>query len=134
MFDFRRITLFCLEKRLSKNKMTMFSKILWGAWPLWPHLATPMSRTYSNGFIFSYKIIVSVIYSGVREGKRSTWLGPPSKYFARKYSSFLLKKLLPAHITFSEPHHNSVLCQQRGPEEQLQCVSRLLCFQRGPQQ
>jgi len=48
-----------------------------------------MSRTYSNGFIFSYKIIVSVIYSGVREGKRSTCLGPPSKYFARKYSSFL---------------------------------------------
>jgi len=29
MFYFRRITLFCLEKRLSKHKMTMFSKI-WG--------------------------------------------------------------------------------------------------------
>ena len=26
MFDFRRITLFCLEKRLSKDKMTIFSK------------------------------------------------------------------------------------------------------------
>jgi len=26
MYDFRRITLFCLEKRLSKYKMTMFSK------------------------------------------------------------------------------------------------------------
>ena len=26
MFDFRRITLFCLEKRLSKHKMTIFSK------------------------------------------------------------------------------------------------------------
>jgi len=25
MFDFRRITLFCLEKRLSKHKMTIFS-------------------------------------------------------------------------------------------------------------
>jgi len=24
MFDFRRITLFCLEKRLSKHKMTTF--------------------------------------------------------------------------------------------------------------
>jgi len=24
MFDFRRITLFCLEKRLSKHKMTAF--------------------------------------------------------------------------------------------------------------
>jgi len=28
MFDFRRITLFCLEKRLSKHKMTTFSKNL----------------------------------------------------------------------------------------------------------
>ena len=31
MFDFRRITLFCLEKRLSKHKMTIFSKNFWGA-------------------------------------------------------------------------------------------------------
>jgi len=30
MFDLRRITLFCLEKRLSKHKMTMFSKHLGG--------------------------------------------------------------------------------------------------------
>ena len=30
MFDFTRITLFCLEKRLSKHKMTIFSKNLWG--------------------------------------------------------------------------------------------------------
>jgi len=35
-FDFRRITLFCLEKRLSKHKMTIFSKNLGGPWPLWP--------------------------------------------------------------------------------------------------
>jgi len=28
MFDFRRITLFCLENRLSKHKMTIFSKML----------------------------------------------------------------------------------------------------------
>ena len=39
MFDFRRITLFCLEKRLSKHKMTIFSKDLRG--PMAP-LATPM--------------------------------------------------------------------------------------------
>jgi len=31
MFDFRRITLFCLEKRLSKHKITIFSKNLRGA-------------------------------------------------------------------------------------------------------
>jgi len=36
MFDFRRITLFCLEKRLLKHKMTMFSKNFGGAWPLLP--------------------------------------------------------------------------------------------------
>jgi len=28
MFDFRRITLFCLEKRFSKQKITIFSKNL----------------------------------------------------------------------------------------------------------
>jgi len=44
MFDFRRITLFCLEKRLSKHKMTIFSENLWGMAPL-PPLATPMATT-----------------------------------------------------------------------------------------
>jgi len=43
MLDFRRIALFCLEKRLSKHKMTIFSKNLGGAWPLCPHLAMPMA-------------------------------------------------------------------------------------------
>ena len=42
MFEFRRITLFWLEKHLSKHKMTTFSKNLERAWPLWPPLATPM--------------------------------------------------------------------------------------------
>ena len=36
MFDFRRITLFCLEKRLSKHKMTIFSKHLGGHGPFGP--------------------------------------------------------------------------------------------------
>ena len=36
MYDFRQITLFCLEKRLSKHKMTIFSKHFWEAWPLCP--------------------------------------------------------------------------------------------------
>ena len=36
MFDFRRITLFCLEKRLSRHKMTIFLKILGRLWPLCP--------------------------------------------------------------------------------------------------
>jgi len=42
MYDFRRITLFCLEKRLSKHKMTIFSKNVGGMVPLAP-LATPMA-------------------------------------------------------------------------------------------
>jgi len=33
MFDFRQITLFCLEKHFSKHKMTMFSKNLGGYGP-----------------------------------------------------------------------------------------------------
>jgi len=44
MFDFRRITLFCLERRLSKTKWPYFLKSL-GAWPLWPTLATPVWTT-----------------------------------------------------------------------------------------
>ena len=43
VYDFRRITLFCLEKRLSKHKMTIFSKIFFGGnGPFGPPLATPM--------------------------------------------------------------------------------------------
>jgi len=42
MFDFKLITLFCLEKRLSKQETTIFSKNLGRPWPLWPPLATPM--------------------------------------------------------------------------------------------
>jgi len=42
MFDFRRIKLFCLEKRLSKHKMTMFSKNFGGHGPFGLSLATPM--------------------------------------------------------------------------------------------
>jgi len=40
MFDFRRITLFCLEKRLSKQKMTIFSKNVGGMAFFVPPMAT----------------------------------------------------------------------------------------------
>jgi len=36
MFDFRRITLFCLEKHLSKHTMSIFSKNLGGHDPFAP--------------------------------------------------------------------------------------------------
>jgi len=43
MFDFRQITLFCLEKHFSKHKMTMFSKNL-GAMAHLAPLAMPMNH------------------------------------------------------------------------------------------
>jgi len=39
MFDFMRIKLFCLEKRLSKHKLTIFSKNLRGHGPFAPPFA-----------------------------------------------------------------------------------------------
>jgi len=46
MFDLRRIKLFCLEKRLSKHKMTISSKnFLGGMTPSSPPLDTPMLLT-----------------------------------------------------------------------------------------
>jgi len=50
MLDFRRITLFCLEKRLSKHKMTIFSKNLRGLGPSGPPLATTMTRSKPKTF------------------------------------------------------------------------------------
>ena len=44
LFDTRRITLFSLQKRLSKHKMTIFSKNLGGMAPLLP-LGAPMLQT-----------------------------------------------------------------------------------------
>ena len=55
MFNFRRITLFCLEKRLSKHKMTLFG----GAWLLWPPLATPMLWPPSEIFCVHHWLLVS---------------------------------------------------------------------------
>jgi len=43
MLDFRQITLFCLEKRLSKHKMAIYSKNLGGHGPFGPPLAAPMT-------------------------------------------------------------------------------------------
>jgi len=95
--------------------------------------AQPVSNSHVRSLSGLYTVVC------LREGKRGTCLGPlllgvPSRYFAHKYSSFLVKNLLSAHIIFSESHHDSVLCLQRSPQEQLQSVSRLLCFQRAPQQ
>ena len=58
MFDFRRITLSCLEKRLSKHKMTMFSKNLVGGMAHLAPLATLMlwiCLVVACGFMASLK-------------------------------------------------------------------------------
>ena len=46
MFDFRLMTLFCLEKHLPKHKMTIFSKNFWEAWSLGPPLLRLCSHTF----------------------------------------------------------------------------------------
>jgi len=54
MFDFRRITLFCLEKRLAKHKMTIFSKNLGGYGPF-----GPPGYAYALYFQFLHSVHVS---------------------------------------------------------------------------
>jgi len=65
------------------------------------------------GFIFSYKIIVRVIYSGVFKGRQV-------RHLPRAPLSTVMCKV--AYLAF------------KGAQQQLQCMSGLLCFQRGPQQ
>jgi len=48
MYDFRRITLLCLEKRLSKHNMTICSKNLGGHGTLSPPLAMPIRSVENN--------------------------------------------------------------------------------------
>ena len=49
MFDFRRITLFCFEKRFSKHKMTMYSKNLFGS-------MAPLPPGYAYGSYSAYQL------------------------------------------------------------------------------
>jgi len=56
MFDFRQITLFCLEKRLSKHKMIIFSINLGGMAPLAPaDYAYGRSWSLSRTFVLEAK-------------------------------------------------------------------------------
>jgi len=55
MFDFRRITPFCLEKRHSKGKMTIFSKNLGGYGPFCPSPGYAYaSGVKRSGFLTSF--------------------------------------------------------------------------------
>jgi len=67
MFDFRQITLFCLEKRLSKHKMTIFSKHFGGSWPLWlPLLATPTVNNKACGVVYSQSLSTTLCVSNIK--------------------------------------------------------------------
>ena len=79
----------------------------------WENTHIGWSRTCSIGFIFSYKIIVRVIYCGVFKERQARHL---------PRAPFVTVMCKVAYLAF------------RGAQQQLQCISGLLCFQRGPQQ
>jgi len=58
MFDFRRITLFCLEKRLSKHKMAIFSKYFGGHGPFGP----------PPGYVYARVPVLALLLYFVRKG------------------------------------------------------------------
>jgi len=58
MFEFRRITLFCLEKRLSKHKMTIFSESLGEPWPLWPPGLHPCLYYYHSFMHMAKRMLI----------------------------------------------------------------------------
>ena len=60
MFDFRRVTVFCLGCRLSKHKLTMYVTNLGGMAPC-ASLTTPISEIADN--IYTYSLDRSYGYS-----------------------------------------------------------------------
>jgi len=76
MFDFRRITLFCLEKRLSKHKMTLFSKNLGGHGPFGLHWLR-LCYVFPCGYGWTQQLLVccfSICSSSVLSGSTNTLL------------------------------------------------------------
>ena len=88
MFDFRRITLFCLEKRLSKHKMTIFSKNLGGHGPFSPPLAlaTPM-HTLLLLKILCFRSMQGISSCLLLQSSRQWALGSNAAGFAARLSS-----------------------------------------------
>ena len=100
IFDFRRITLFCLDKRFSKHKMTIFSKNLGGLWPLWPPLgyayafiSTPghhknRRQSRSRGATSMWWNIDSISATNATIGVRECIILGMQKIFAQIWSCF----------------------------------------------
>jgi len=72
MYDFRRIALFCVEKRLSKQKITIFSKNVGDVAPL----ATPMRR--SHIFRFRLRSCSKILHFGYLFSKYFEFENPTS--------------------------------------------------------
>ena len=53
-------------------------------------------------------------------------LGPPSRCFARLFSSILVENLLSIHVIYSEADCKQGFCFQRAPNSN--CYVRVLCF------
>ena len=62
-----------------------------------------------------------------RQARHLPWapISPPHRGVSWVVFSFLMKNFLFAY-TFSEAHHNLILCFQWGHQQQQQCVSTLL--------
>jgi len=80
-----------------------------------------------------------LINSGVFKGRRARHLprappfwGLPLRYYAHKFSLFLVKDILFTHVMCHKANHKQVFCFQRAPLQKLQCVGTLLS--KGPQQ
>jgi len=66
MFDFRRITLFCLKKRLSKHKTSTFSKNLGGHGPYGPPLLRVWTLIYHEARVCGFcSLIIWAFVIGV---------------------------------------------------------------------
>ena len=89
MFDFRRISLFCMEKRLSKHKMTIFSKNLGGPWPL----LLPPGYAYASEQLTTAKWGCANVLSNTSSGaqKMRGWTVWRTPRFARSNFAKLYK-------------------------------------------
>jgi len=78
-----------------------------------------------------------VASSGVFKGRQARHLprapffgAPPLRYYAHKFSLFLVKDILFTHVMCYKANHKQVFCFQRAPYRN--CNVQVLCFQRGP--
>jgi len=95
-------------------------------------LTNKMFTKKSN--IVGFRTYLWCIHSVVclRGGERGTCLGPSLRYYAHKFSLFLVKDVLFTHVMCYKANHKQVFCFQRTPLQKLWCAGTLLS--KGPQQ